>query len=148
MDSTGGSTNARSPGADDNASGSVTIMEAFRVIVEAGFKPTNTLEFHWYSGEEGGLLGSADVFRNYKSSSKSVVGMLNQDMTGYSPSGTVSVYTDYTDKALTSFVTLVAREYTGKEPTTSQCGYSCSDHGSARANGYRKSGFGLPLKPH
>lgn len=34
------------PGADDNASGSITILEAFRIIAQSKFKPARTLEFH------------------------------------------------------------------------------------------------------
>lgn len=139
MDSTGGSSSARSPGADDNGSGSVTILEALRVIAESGFKPENTLEFHWYAGEEGGLLGSADIFRNYKASRKSVLAMLNQDMTGYSPSKKMAVYTDNVDAALTEYVSAISTEYIGVAPSTTRCGYGCSDHASARANGFRKS---------
>ncbi|KAJ6788392.1 hypothetical protein PWT90_04652 [Aphanocladium album] len=136
LDSTGGNSQARSPGADDNGSGTVTHLEAFRVLVAGGFKPKNTLEFHWYAGEEGGLLGSADIFASYRSSRKTVLAMLNQDMTGYSPSGRVAIYSDNVDQPLTTYVRALAREYTGTEPLTSRCGYGCSDHASARSNGF------------
>jgi leucyl aminopeptidase len=42
----------------------VVILEALRVLANAKFTPTNTLEFHFYSGEEGGLLGSRDIMNN------------------------------------------------------------------------------------
>lgn len=138
LDSTGGRVTTRSPGADDNASGSVTTLEAFRVLVSSGFKPKNTLEFHWYSGEEGGLLGSKDIWASYKASAKPVIAMLNQDMTGYSPSNNAAVITDNVDAPLTSYVTKIFTQYTGKAPLVSKCGYGCSDHASARANGFRK----------
>ncbi|KAL7896001.1 hypothetical protein HDV63DRAFT_395833 [Trichoderma sp. SZMC 28014] len=136
MDSTAGSTNARSPGADDNGSGSVTILEALRVIAHSDFSPKNTIEFHWYSGEEGGLLGSQAIFSNYKSTQKSVLAMLNQDMTGYSPSNQLAVYTDNVDASLTQYVKVIASQYTGAAPLTTTCGYGCSDHASARSNGF------------
>lgn len=138
MDSTGGSPSARSPGADDNASGSVTILEALRVLANAGFRPRNTIEFHWYAGEEGGLLGSKEVYANYKSTGKKVVAFLNQDMTGYSPSGKPAVFTDNVDPALTEYVRIIVAEYTGITPLSSKCGYGCSDHASGRSNGFRK----------
>jgi leucyl aminopeptidase len=47
--------------------GIVVILEALRVLANAKFKPTNTLEFHFYSGEEGGMLGSRDIMNNCKS---------------------------------------------------------------------------------
>lgn len=48
------------PGADDGGSGTVTILEAFRALIQAGFRPEVPVEFHWYAAEEGGLLGSQD----------------------------------------------------------------------------------------
>ncbi|EHK46732.1 hypothetical protein TRIATDRAFT_291825 [Trichoderma atroviride IMI 206040] len=136
MDSTAGSATARSPGADDNGSGSVTILEALRVIAHSDFTPKNTVEFHWYSGEEGGLLGSQAIFSNYKSTQKNVLAMLNQDMTGYSPSNQLAVYTDNVDAPLTQYVKVIATQYTGAAPLTTRCGYGCSDHASARSNGF------------
>ncbi|KAL2162352.1 hypothetical protein VTH06DRAFT_7265 [Thermothelomyces fergusii] len=134
-DSTGGSSSARGPGADDNGSGVVVLLEALRVLANAKFKPKNTLEFHFYAGEEGGLLGSQAVFSNYKSSGKNVLAVVNQDMAGYSPSGKLSIYTDYVDSALTTYTRVVANAYIGST-TSDTCGYGCSDHASARSNGF------------
>ena len=138
FDSTGGSSTARGPGADDNGSGVVVILEALRVLATSGFKPKDTLEFHFYAGEEGGMLGSQAVFANYKSEGKTVLAVMNQDMAGYSPSGKISVYTDYVDSSLTAYVRLVATQYSGTSTTSDACGYGCSDHVSARSNGFRK----------
>lgn len=64
------------PGADDDCSGTVSILEAFRVLAESGFVPTNgPVEFHWYAAEEGGLLGSQDVAR-YKKESRAKIGAM------------------------------------------------------------------------
>jgi leucyl aminopeptidase len=134
-DSTGGSSTARGPGADDNGSGVVVILEALRVLANSKFKGKNTLEFHFYGGEEGGLLGSAAVFANYKSTGKNVLAVVNQDMAGYSPSGKISIYTDYVDTSLTAYTRVVATAYTGAT-TSDKCGYGCSDHASARSNGF------------
>ncbi|KAF6829319.1 trichothecene c-15 hydroxylase [Colletotrichum musicola] len=135
FDSTGGSATARGPGADDNGSGVVVIMEALRIFADARYKPENTLEFHFFAGEEGGMLGSKDVFADYKAKNKTVLAMMNQDMAGYSPSGKISIFTDYADPGLTAYCRLIAEEYTG-ETTQDVCGYACSDHGSAYANGF------------
>lgn len=103
--------NGRAPGADDDGSGTVTILEAFRVLLTdsriASGQAQNTIEFHWYAAEEAGLLGSQAVFTNYKNSGKVVKAMLQQDMTGYVKPGTtesVGVITDYVDAGLTSFI--------------------------------------------
>lgn len=138
MDSTGGQPSTRAPGADDNASGSVTVLETLRVLAAAGFKPENSLEFHWYAGEEIGLVGSADIWADYKSKGKPVKAYLNQDMTGYSPSGTPALITDFTNGGLNDYVKLIVTEYTGKASNEGVCGYACSDHASADSNGFRK----------
>lgn len=38
-------------GADDDGSGSMSILEGYRGLLEAGFRPELTVEFHWYSAE-------------------------------------------------------------------------------------------------
>ena len=103
------------PGADDDGSGTVTILEALRVLLssEAVIKgeAENTIEFHWYSAEEGGLLGSQAIFSQYEKEGRDIKAMLQQDMTGY-VQGTldagkvesVGVITDYVDPALTEFI--------------------------------------------
>ncbi|KAL8839749.1 MAG: hypothetical protein Q9170_001620 [Blastenia crenularia] len=135
FDSTGGSSTARGPGADDNGSGVVVILEALRVLASSKFSLKNTMEFHFYSGEEGGLLGSADVWRSYKSAGKSVLAFVNTDMAGYSPSGKISVYNDYADTSLTAYVRRIVSAYIGAS-TSDTCGYGCSDHASAYSNGF------------
>lgn len=101
----------RAPGADDDGSGTFTILEAMRVLltdsrVATGQAP-NTIEFHWYAAEEGGLLGSQAIFTNYKNNGRVVKAMLQQDMTGYVKPGvreSVGVITDYVDAGLTTFI--------------------------------------------
>lgn len=103
------------PGADDDGSGTVTILEAFRVLIEY-LKETKTqleqtLEFHWYSAEEGGLLGSQAIFHQYERTGRDVVAMLQQDMTGFvqktldaGKPESVGVITDFVDVGLTDFI--------------------------------------------
>lgn len=103
------------PGADDDGSGTVTILETFRALLrsEAIVKgqATNTIEFHWYSAEEGGLLGSQAVYSKYKKDLREVKAMLQQDMTGYvqgtldaGEKESVGVIVDYVDQGLTAFI--------------------------------------------
>lgn len=64
------------PGADDDCSGTVSILEAFRVLANSGFTPLNgPVEFHWYAAEEAGLLGSQDIAR-YKRESGATIGAM------------------------------------------------------------------------
>lgn len=109
------------PGADDDGSGTVTIMEVFAALLAseeiAAWKAENTIEFHWYSAEEGGLLGSQAIFKEYENGQRDVKAMLQQDMTGY-VKGTldaglpesVGVIVDYVDAGLTKFIKLVIEQ--------------------------------------
>lgn len=130
----------RAPGADDDGTGSVNLIEAFRKLTAAGFKPANPVEFHWYAGEEGGLLGSAAISKSYSQAGTAVKGMLQLDMTGYVKPGTspvVGFMTDYVDASLTAFTkTLVTTYLTNIGITESKCGYACSDHASWTSAGY------------
>lgn len=101
----------RAPGADDDGTGTFTILEAMRVLLTdsriASGQAPNTIEFHWYAAEEGGLLGSQAVFTDYKNKGRVVKAMLQQDMTGYVKPGvteSVGVITDYVDVGLTTFI--------------------------------------------
>lgn len=71
------------PGADDDGSGTVTILEALRVLLQSDSvvqgNASNTIEFQWYSAEEGGLLGSQAIFSAYEKSGRDVKAMLQQD---------------------------------------------------------------------
>jgi leucyl aminopeptidase len=88
QDSIAGGLSGRSPGADDNASGCVTLFDAFRILALNGFNPKATVEFHFYAGEEAGLLGSRAIANAYRDQGLKVAGMLNYDVVGYAgPSG-------------------------------------------------------------
>jgi leucyl aminopeptidase len=135
------------PGADDDGSGTVTILEAFRVLLTSKDvikgKADNTIEFHWYSAEEGGLLGSQAIFSHYEKTGRDVKAMFQQDMTGY-VQGTidagkpvsVGVIMDFVDPELTEFIKKVVTEYCDIPYVETKCGYACSDHASASKAGY------------
>ncbi|OAL72524.1 hypothetical protein A7D00_3526 [Trichophyton violaceum] len=134
----GNNPQGKAPGADDNGSGSMTILEALMVLVSdqkiAGGEAANTLELHWYAGEEEGLLGSQDIFQQYSQEGKEVVAMPNQDMTGYGE--TMGVITDNSDPKLTKFTKMILDTYTSAKYADSECGYACSDHASANKAGF------------
>lgn len=132
----GGFLNA--PGADDDASGVSCVIEAFRAILESGYKPSRTLEFHTYAAEEVGLRGSQDVANKYRSLGKFVHGHLQLDMTMYTKTPeNIVIMTDNVDSDLTSFLVKLVPEYTKKNVVFSKCGYACSDHASWNRAGYR-----------
>lgn len=135
------------PGADDDGSGTVTILEALRVLLKESDivkgKQDNTVEFHWYSAEEGGLLGSQAIFQSYEKAGRDVKAMLQQDMTGYvqktldaGEPESVGVITDFVDPGLTDFIKKVITTYCDIPYILTECGYACSDHASASKAGY------------
>lgn len=69
-------------GADDDGSGSVSVLEIAEAFVKGPVKPKRSLLFVWHTGEESGLWGS-QWFTNHPSVPRdSIVAQLNLDMVG------------------------------------------------------------------
>jgi N-acetylated-alpha-linked acidic dipeptidase len=79
----GGHRDAWGPGAADNVSGTVSVLEAARAIAEqakAGKRPKRTIVFATWDAEEWGLLGSTEYVEDDSLRlKKSAVAYLNQD---------------------------------------------------------------------
>ncbi|TPG71699.1 M28 family peptidase [Hymenobacter nivis] len=73
---------ADAPGANDDGSGTVLVMELARVL--AGQKFPCTLKFAVVQGEEQGLYGSTHLAERAKKEGWNVVAMLNNDIVGNS----------------------------------------------------------------
>jgi leucyl aminopeptidase len=128
------------PGADDDCSGTVSILEAFRVLAMSGYTPLNgPVEFHWYAAEEGGLLGSQAIARYKKESGAKIGAMMEfvspspapsthrllnwktrnadmpvQDMTAFvaaNSTETIGLIETQADPPLTKWAVNLAREY-------------------------------------
>lgn len=125
------------PGADDNASGSANILEAARILSH-GPAPAKTIEFYWYAGEEGGLLGSAEIAQSAKAAGKKIVGVLQLDMTLFPGDGefTLGSMTDFTSQEMRDLLVTINRDYLGATIVEDKCGYGCSDHASWYRQGY------------
>jgi hypothetical protein len=70
------------PGADDNASGTASVMEAARVLGSPERKPRRSVVFALFGGEESGLKGSEYLASHLPPSLGTLVGMVNIDMSG------------------------------------------------------------------
>ena len=85
----GGHRDAWGPGAADNVSGTVSVLEAARAIAEqvkAGKRPKRTIVFATWDAEEWGLLGSTEYVEDDSLRlSKSAVAYLNQDDVAQGP---------------------------------------------------------------
>lgn len=73
---------AAGPGADDDASGIVALLEAARVLKDRPMPAT--ILFAAFTAEESGTLGSREFARVAKEKKWKITGGLNNDMIGYS----------------------------------------------------------------
>ncbi|MCJ1412770.1 hypothetical protein MMC19_006868 [Ptychographa xylographoides] len=103
------------PGADDDCSGTVSILEAFRILAEGGFIPKNgPVEFHWYAAEEAGLLGSQAIARYKKEQGAYIGAMMEFDMTAFlarNKTEEIAFISTSADDALTNWTLKLSREY-------------------------------------
>ncbi|KAH9937807.1 Zn-dependent exopeptidase [Epithele typhae] len=130
----------RAPGADDDGTGTVNLIEVLRALIAAGWQPATPVEFHWYSGEEAGLLGSQAIAQSYKRAGTSVKAFMELDMTGYFQPGTkevIALEADYEDSGVTKFIQQLVDTYSKLDWAMDEpCGYACSDHASWYKQGY------------
>jgi hypothetical protein len=140
-------------GADDNASGSMALLEVAEAFMKLKNKPLRTVIFAWVNGEEKGLLGSGYYADHPLIPMDKTLADFNLDMVGRSrmPSdtgtfmgypldvtlpGEIIVYTAHESKELTKLLDLSAREAgikiidKGKD-----LGFGGSDHESFWAKG-------------
>lgn len=69
------------PGADDNATGVATLLEAARVFKDRSF--SRTIKIIFFTGEELGLHGSRAYTAQHADELSAIVGVVNLDMFGY-----------------------------------------------------------------
>lgn len=128
------------PGADDDCSGTVSILEAFRVLAQSGYIPDTPVEFHWYAAEEGGLLGSQRIARYKKESNTAISAMMEFDMTAYvarNATESIGLISTQADAALTNWTADLAREYISIPVGIYELGpYAGSDYMSFTQNKY------------
>jgi hypothetical protein len=69
-------------GADDDGSGTVTVLELAEAFAKGRVKPRRSLLFVWHTGEEKGLLGSRYFTDHPTVPRDSIVAQINIDMVG------------------------------------------------------------------
>jgi len=74
-------------GADDDGSGSVSVLEIAEALAKSAERPKRSVLFVWHTGEELGLLGSDWFTRHPTVPRDSIVAQLNIDMIGRGDSG-------------------------------------------------------------
>jgi Zn-dependent M28 family amino/carboxypeptidase len=74
-------------GADDDGSGTVSVLEIAEAFQKAPAKPKRSLLFVWHTGEELGLFGSTYFTDHPTVPRDSIVAQLNMDMVGRGGTG-------------------------------------------------------------
>ncbi len=116
-------------GADDNASGTVTLLEVARELSQRTAESRRGVVFIAFTGEERGLLGSKHYARNPRWPIEKTVAMLNMDMVGRLQSDTLTVYGTGTAAEFDELITRQAAAVSlalDKQPA----GFGPSDHAS------------------
>lgn len=131
---------AQAPGADDDASGVATNLEIFRVLMDHDIVFDRTVEFHGYAAEEIGLVGSANLAKQYFEDGEKVVAMVQMDMNLYSGRrdklSKMWFIKNDTDKTLTADLMSFARRYQNVEPVLASLYGGTSDHRSWTDRGF------------
>lgn len=130
------------PGADDDGSGTIAVLEIFRAILDSGIRFQRDIYFVFYAAEEVGLVGSSRVAEQFKNEGTALRSVLQFDMTGYrSPKDDKDFYfvDDNVNAKATTFAKKIVTEVldipADKIGNTS-CNYACSDHASWHRRGY------------
>lgn len=129
---------SKKPGADDDGSGSVTVLEVARTLLASNMQFQKPIYFIWYSAEEMGLVGSSYVVADFKKKNIPVDAVIHFDMTGYAYKNdpTMWLISDHTNKELTSYVEKLITTYVKQPVKYTACGYACSDHASWTKGGF------------
>lgn len=138
-----------SPGADDNASSFVMLLQVLEAVSQlfATKRVQNEVQFHFWGAEEIGLKGSNSVFAALRNESRSVKAVLNFDMVGWAQGHKpghpkIAVHADHIHSNLTEFTKKVIGYYLNEETGETHCGYPCSDHASAWFHGFPSAALG------
>ncbi len=116
-------------GADDNASGTIALIELARRFVAREKKPSRRLVFIAFTGEELGLLGSAHYVKEPVFPLDTTVAMLNMDMVGRLKDDKLTIFGTGTAPRWEKLVDDLGKEY-GFQVTKKPGGFGPSDHSS------------------
>ncbi|GBD36784.1 Aminopeptidase YwaD [bacterium HR36] len=114
-------------GADDNASGTVAVLELARRFAEVQDRQGRRLVFILFSGEEQGLLGSRYYCSHPVFPLEKTVAMVNFDMVGRLRDDKLTVYGTGTAKGFDKLIDGLGKKY-GFQITKVATGFGPSDH--------------------
>lgn len=129
----------RSPGADDNASGTAGILATARILSKYNFE--RTIIYAAWNAEECGLCGSSEFAKDCAADSIDIVAYTNLDMTGYLEPGNEMVinllYTNC-DSLLGDFMKQIIHSYYPEiKVSHAWLNSGDTDYSSFNRNGYQ-----------
>ena len=124
----------RNAGADDNASGSVAVLEIATVLRELPGRKVNVL-FAWFDEEEIGLVGSRYLARDLKKQGLKISSMHNIDMLAWDGDQDQTIELAQPDGVLWDYYNMVNRTHGLKVPFE-RTNTGQSDHESFHREGF------------
>lgn len=94
------------PGADDDGSGVVTVMELARTLLVSQMHFKKPIYLMFYAGEEAGYVGSKIIVKDFKKKNIPIDAVMQFDMTGYACKNDLTMWLHldkYTNKNLTIY---------------------------------------------
>jgi hypothetical protein len=139
LDSTSTSPATLAPGAEDNGSGAVAVLEAARLL--AGLPSERTIHFILFGGEEQGELGSAHYAAQAAAQKLNILAVLTMDMIGYNDPAGVDLWIEgfhqgTSSVALMNQLDVNARTYGGLKTYLYPGEGSDSDHEPFHQQGF------------
>jgi len=137
------STTQRAPGANDNGSGTGSLLQIAKLIYENKLTFDFTVVLIAFSGEEQGLYGSAYAAQQYKTQGANILAVLNGDMLAYRVSSEppqLAFTSRSSTTALSTTLANITRTYvTGLTiGSTTAC---CTDHSSFYNQGFPATSY-------
>lgn len=100
----------KNPGANDNATGSASVLEAATVLKQLPNRKVNVM-FAWFDEEELGLVGSKYLARDLKKQGVKITSMHNIDMLGWDSDGDKTVELAQPDGMLFDYYKMVNKTH-------------------------------------
>jgi len=139
----------RAPGANDDGSGTGTLLQIAKILSRSNVQFARTIHFVAFSGEEQGLLGSQAYASLMVSTKTKVVAMIQNDMIAYRApkAGLLCGFPlRYTTPSLTD-IAISATNLYSPTVTTGRNDRCCSDHRSFYDRGFPSTDFSDTLGP-
>ena len=124
----------RNAGADDNASGSVAVLEIATVLRALPTRKVNVI-FAWFDEEEIGLVGSRYLARDFKKQGLKITSMHNIDMLGWDRDGDRAIEIAQPDGILWDYYNMVNKTH-GLNIKFDRTNTGQSDHESFHKEGF------------